>query len=172
MNPLPAVFNIACMIWQIQCNFRVKQGHSRWKHSTKKKEKVTAVFAYYRCSEMDLGFTNYSFICIWDCFVCFADFGLGFYLVMILYIGHFCLSKNLIFLMHWVHHFLFWSPEPIAPCNTARNNLRRRYSSNQNKKGYNLADKRACKNVCVFCPGDCHSLRSLWQIFKYLNWRT
>lgn len=43
-----------------------------------KAKKVIALFTCCRRSEMDLGFRNYLFICVWDCFACFADFGLGF----------------------------------------------------------------------------------------------
>lgn len=62
-------------------------------------KKVIAVFTYCGCSEMDLGFSNY-LSARGIVFSVLQIFIWGFYLVLVLYIGHYCLSKNLVFVTY------------------------------------------------------------------------
>lgn len=105
------------------------------------------------------GFSNYLFICMWDCFVCFSDFGLGFFFVCFFWFGFVRRSllpnKNLIFVKYWVHHLMFWSLVAIASCNTAvviRSKLGQWCCSIQNRNEDNLANKMVyveMKCICV-----------------------
>jgi len=61
---------------------------------------VIAVFTYCRCSEMDLDLVIIYLFACGNVFSILLILVWGFYLLLVLYVGHYCLNKNLIFVMY------------------------------------------------------------------------